>query len=107
MHAISGEGSALRYGYMPKPLRNCTLIPVPKPGKDSSRSDNYRHIALASNLSKALEWSILLRYGSFLSISDLQFGFKPGVSTDSCTSLLKNTVGVTMLNIHWYRETKV
>ena len=24
-------------------------------------------------------------YGSYLSTSDLQFGFKPGVSTDACT----------------------
>lgn len=77
----------IRHGYMPKLLRNCTLIPVPKPGKDPSQSDNYRPIALAPNLSKVLDWSILLWYGSFLSTSDLQFGFKPGVSTDSCTGL--------------------
>ena len=92
----------IRHGYMPKLLRNCTLIPVPKPGKDPSRSDNYRPIALAPNLSKVLEWSILLRFGSFLSTSDLQFGFKPGVSTDSCTGLLKNTIA-----LHLYRDTKV
>ena len=29
----------IRHGYMPKLLRNCTLIAVPKPGKDPSRSD--------------------------------------------------------------------
>ena len=92
----------IRYGYMPKLLRNCTLIPVPKPGNDPSRSDNYRPIALAPNLSKVLEWSILLRFGSFLSTSDLQFGFKPGVSTVSCTGLSKNTIALRM-----YCETKV
>ena len=87
---------------MPKLLRNCTLIPVPKPGKDPSRSDNYRPIALAPNLSKVLEWSILLQYGSFLYTSDLQFGFELGVSTDSCTGLLKNTIA-----LHLYRETNL
>ena len=35
-------------------------------------------------------------------ITDLQFGFKPGVSTDSCTGLLKNTIALNL-----YRETKV
>ena len=34
--------------------------------------------------------------------SDLQFDFKPGVSTDSCTGLLNNTIA-----LHLYREIKV
>ena len=57
---------------------------------------------MAPNLSKILEWSILLQYGSYLSTSDLQFGFKPGVSTDACTGLLKNTIA-----LHLHRKTKV
>ena len=77
---------------MPKILRNCTLVPIPKSGKDPSKSDNYRPIALAPNLSKVLEWCILLQFGSYLSKSDLQFGFKKGASTDLCTGLLKNVV---------------
>ena len=87
---------------MPKLLRDCTLIPIPKPGKDPTCSDNYRPIALAPNLSKVLEWSVPLQYGSYLSTSDLQFGFKPGVSTDTCTGLLKNTIA-----LHLHRKTKV
>ena len=77
---------------MPKILRNCTLVPIPKSGKDPSKSDNYRPIALAPNLSKVLEWCILLQFGSYLSTSDLQFGFKKSASTDLCTGLLKNVV---------------
>ena len=92
----------IRHGYMPKLLRNCTLIPIPKPGKDPSLSDNYRPIALAPNLSKVLEWCILLQFGSYLSTSDLQFGFKSGASTDSCTGLLKNTIA-----LHFHCKTKV
>ena len=52
---------------MTKLLRNCTLIPIPKPGKDPSRSDNYRPITLAPNLSKVLEWSILLQFATTFS----------------------------------------
>ena len=92
----------IRHGYMPQLLRNCTLIPIPESGKDPSQSDNYRPIALAPNLSKVLEWSILLQLGSYLSTSDFQFGFKSGASTDSCKGLLKNTIAV-----HIHRKTKV
>ena len=88
--------------HMPQLLRNCTLIPIPKSGKDPSQSDNYRPIALAPTLSKVLEWSILLQFGSYLSTSDLQFGFKSGASTDSCMGLLKNTIA-----LHIHRKTKV
>ena len=62
---------------MPQLLRNCTLIPITKSaGKDLSQSDNYRPIALTPNLSKVLEWSILLQFGSYLSTSDLQLALK-------------------------------
>ena len=50
----------IRHEYMPQLLRICTLIPIPKSGKDPSQSDNYRPNALALNLSKVLEWCILL-----------------------------------------------
>lgn len=50
----------LRHGYMPAALRDCILVPIPKGNKDPTSSDNYRPVALAPALSKALEWSILL-----------------------------------------------
>ena len=55
-------------------------------------SDNYRPIALAPTLSKVLEWCILLIYGDSFSTSPLQFGFKPGMSADMCTGLIKNVI---------------
>ena len=82
----------LRHGYMPKALADCILVPSLKSNKDPTSSDNYRPIALAPNLSKILEWCILQRYGNFLSTSDLQFGFKPGFSSDLCSGMLKNVV---------------
>ena len=44
---------------MPKCLRDCVLVPIPKSGKDASCSENYCPIALASTLSKVLEHIIL------------------------------------------------
>ncbi len=82
----------LRHGFIPTGIRDCVLIPIPKPLKDPSVSDSYRPIALAPNLSKILERCILLRYRSSLLTSDLQFGFKEGFSTDLCTGVLKNVV---------------
>lgn len=90
------------HGYMPTLLKNCTLIPIPKPGKDPCQLDNDRPIALAPNLIKVLEWCILLQFGSYLSTSGQQFGFKPCVSTDSCTGLLINAIA-----LHLHQETKV
>ena len=41
----------IRHGVVPASLRDCILVPIPKPGKDPSCSDNYRPIALAPTLS--------------------------------------------------------
>ena len=77
---------------MPTAWRDCILVPIPKPLKDPAQSDSYRPIALAPNLSKVLEKCILLSFRSCFITSDLQFGFKPGFSTDLCSGVLKNVV---------------
>ena len=82
----------IRHGYMPTAWRDCILVPIPKPLKDPAQSDSYRPIALAPNLSKVLEKCILLSFRSCFITSDLQFGFKPGFSTDLCSGVLKNVV---------------
>ena len=70
-------------------ITNCVLVPIPKTSKDPSISDNYCAIALASTLSKGLEWSILLVYNDWFTTSELQFGFKSKMSTSLCTGFLK------------------
>ena len=55
----------LRHGYMPKCFRDCVILPIPKGNKDTTCSQNYRPIALASSLSKVLERLILMKYESF------------------------------------------
>lgn len=37
----------------------CVVIPIPKPGKDSSIAGNYRPIALRSNLCKSVNRYIM------------------------------------------------
>ena len=79
---------------MPEQLRNCILVPIPKANKDPANSDSYRPISLASALSKALEWCILLQYPEYFTTSGLQFGFKERMSTTLCnvTVLVKNVI---------------
>ena len=79
----------LHHGFLPQ-IIDCLLVPVPKPGKSLSHSDSYRSIALASSLSKILEWCIILiQYVSHLDSCNLQFGFRKDLSTTLCTGVLK------------------
>ena len=65
---------------MPLCIRDSVLTRIPKGNKNTSCSQNYRAIALASSLSKILEHLILDQYASFFHTSYLQSGFKPGLS---------------------------
>ena len=84
--------SVLRHGYMPACIRDCILVPIPKGQKDASKSDNYRSIALAPSISKVLEWVILSQFSDSFMTSELQFGFKKGMSTSLCTGFMKCVV---------------
>ena len=42
-------------GYFPAEWQHSVIIPIPKPGKDHSKTDNYRPIALKSCLCNLLE----------------------------------------------------
>ena len=83
----------LRHGHMPPVFRDAIIQPIPKGGnKVSSQSENYRGIALAFCFSKLIEYCILEVFGNNLLSSQLQFGFKPSLSTTMCTGILKATV---------------
>jgi len=90
--------AVVRHCYVPKLLRDCILQLIPKPGKNPTCSDNYRPIALAPTLSKVLKWCILLKYEDSFSTLLLQFGFKPGLSADMCTGLIKNVISCYCFN---------
>ena len=61
------------------------LVPIikSKSGLISSK-DNYRPIAIASVLSKVLEFIILERIEMFVYTHENQFGFKKQHGTDTC-----------------------
>ncbi len=55
-------------------------------------SDNYRAITLSSVVGKVLDWVILQKEQIALNSSDLEFGFKPNVSTTQCTFALNESI---------------
>ncbi len=71
----------------PKIWKMAIVVPVAKPGKDPSKSDNYRPISLTCNMCKILEKIVNKRLRWFLGtqkiINDNQFGFRSGHSTMS------------------------
>ena len=83
----------LLHGVASDDMNSCTLIPIAK-GKHSNVTDssNYRGIAPSSVFGKVLDLIFLSKYNDSLCTSDLQFGFKAGHSTTSCTMVLKETL---------------
>ena len=68
------------------------VIPIPKPGKDSSQGTSYNHISLLCPATKVLEPLILPSSNEFLSPATDQHGFRPRHSTTS--SLLQLTTDI-------------
>ena len=92
-NSLAGLFTAIiRHGYMPAPIKTASFVPIPKTSKVPTISDNYCAIALASTLSKALEWCILLGYKDFFETSEMQFGFRSKMSASLFTGLLKCVV---------------
>lgn len=78
--------ACFKLSYFPDEWKHAKVIPIPKPGKDLSSSDNYRPISLLNSLSKVLEKILVKRINDHLSthdiLSDDQFGFRNGHSTN-------------------------
>ena len=83
----------INHGMSPESMLVGTMIPIPK-GKRQvvCCSENFRAITLSSVFGKVLDWVILIKESSSLQSSELQFGFKSGVSTTHCTMALQETV---------------
>ena len=84
--------ACFRHGHVPAAFQDAIAQPILKGAdKDPALSSNYRGIALASPFSKLMEWCIILMYAEYLVSSNLQYGFKKGLSTSMCTGLLGST----------------
>ena len=81
------------HGYLPSSLMSVVLIPIIKNkcGNISSK-ENYRPIALASIISKLIEFIILNRIEQHLTTNSNQFGFKKKHGTDHCIYVLKEVL---------------
>ena len=83
------------------PLKSCRLpsiwktsliIPIPKPGKDSSQGTSYRPISLLCPAAKVLEALILPYINEFLSPAKDQHSFRPRHSTSSALLQLSTDI---------------
>ena len=63
---------------IPAIWKSSIVIPIPKPGKDSSQGTSYRPISLICPASKVLEALILPTVNAHLLPVDDQHGFRPG-----------------------------
>jgi hypothetical protein len=81
------------HGVSPDNMLVGTMIPIPKNKKvNKNSSDNFRGICLQSVLCKILDIYILSREQNVLRTSDLQFGFKEGLSTDMAAATVLETI---------------
>ena len=81
------------HGRVPESFLHSTIVPIPKQ-KNGNRTDssNYRGIALSSIFGKIFDNVVLVRYSSYITSSELQFGFKARSSTNLCTMVMKETI---------------
>jgi len=81
------------HGVTPTELLCGTLIPIPKNRRANiCISDNFRAVCLQSVLCKIMDIMILQRESTNLKTSDLQFGFKKGLSAALATSTVLSTI---------------
>ena len=73
-------------GVLPPSWKEAIIIPIAKPGKDSSNASNYRPIALTSCVCKTLERMINNRLVWFLESNNLVTNFQSGFRTNRSTN---------------------
>ena len=90
----------LVHGFVPASMISGVMIPIPK-GKGAKvlcLSDNYRAIALSSIASKLFELYIIEVERDKLFSSNLQFGYKAGLSTTMCTGAMCEVINYYVSN---------
>lgn len=81
------------HSYLPAQMTKTVVVPVVKSkAGDTSDVNNYRPISLASVISKVFDGLLNVQLDQYLKLHDNQFGFKPGLSTETAVLCLKQTV---------------
>ena len=91
-HLTALYNDSLNSCRLPSIWKTSLVIPIPKPGKDSSQGTSYRPISLLCPAAKVLEALILPSINEFLSPAKDQHGFRPRHSTTS--ALLQFTTDI-------------
>ena len=81
--------------HVPVIWKSSLIIPIPKPGKDTSVGTSYRPISLLCTAEKVLESLILPTINKYLQPAPDQHGFRPDHSTTS--ALLRMTTDIAMV----------
>ena len=79
----------MQSGQMPDEWRESIITPIYKDKGDHMNCSNYRGIKLLSHTMKLWERIIDQRLRDIVSISDGQFGFKPGVGTTDAIFVIR------------------
>ena len=79
---------------IPAILKSSLIIPIPKPGKDTSQGTSYRPISLISPAAKVLESLFLPTINKYLIPAQDQHGFRREHSTTSTLLQLTTDVAV-------------
>lgn len=83
----------VRHCYLPEDMMKTIVIPVPKNKTgDLSDTNNYRPISLATVVAKVFDSVINVQLNKCVSLNPNQFGFRPGLSTETAILCLKHTV---------------
>ena len=91
-HLTALYNDSLKSLRLPSIWKISLVIPIPKPGKDSSQGTSYRPISLPCPAAMVLGALILPSIIEFLSLAKNQHGFRPRHSTTS--SLLQLTTDI-------------
>ena len=85
--------SMLKHSFVPRQFQLGTIIPLVKDHQGNLGDfNNYRGITIASISSKVFEHALRILFGSFLTTSTYQFGFKKRSSTSHALFCLKETI---------------
>jgi hypothetical protein len=81
------------HSYLPDDMMRTVIVPIVKNRTgDNADIKNYRPISLATIVAKVLDSVLDKELGKHLTLHDAQFGFRPGLSTETAVLCLKHTV---------------
>ncbi|KAL0893463.1 hypothetical protein ABMA27_013667 [Loxostege sticticalis] len=81
------------HGYLPSDMMRTIVVPIVKNKTgDLADKNNYRPISLATVISKVFDSVLNARLNMYIKLHDNQFGFRPGLSTESAVLSLKHAI---------------